>query len=88
MNATPTHKSSDGHRRLRRTGEGRMLGGVAGGLARHFNLDVTLVRVILVALVFLGGSGIPLYAAGWLLIPEEGSDLAIADAVVRHAGGC
>ena len=30
-------------------------------------------------LVFLGGLAVPLYLAGWLLIPEEGSDTSVAE---------
>ena len=29
-------------------------------------------------LTFVGGAGIPIYLACWLLIPEEGSDESIA----------
>lgn len=62
--------------RLRRTTkqspEGRHLGGVAGGLARHLDVDPLVVRVALVVLVFFGGAGVVLYIGGWLLIPEEG----------------
>jgi phage shock protein PspC (stress-responsive transcriptional regulator) len=56
--------------------EGRHVAGVAGGLARHFDIDPVLVRVLLVVLVFFGGAGLLLYGAGWLLIPEEGSEHA------------
>jgi phage shock protein PspC (stress-responsive transcriptional regulator) len=66
--------------RLRRTTkaspEGRHIAGVAGGLARHFDVDPVIVRVVLVVLVFFGGAGLLLYGAGWLLIPEEGSQRA------------
>jgi phage shock protein C len=39
---------------------------------------VLLVRIALVVLCFLGGIGVPLYLAGWLLIPDEGADQSIA----------
>jgi phage shock protein C len=73
-------------RLLRRPADGRILGGVAAGLARYFALDVAHVRIILVALSFLGGAAVPLYLAAWVLIPAEGSDIAIADEVLNHAG--
>jgi len=69
---------------LRRSVDGRMFGGVASGFARYFNLDATLVRVIFVVLALLGGGGVLIYAASWLLIPEQGSDVAIASSLVNH----
>jgi phage shock protein PspC (stress-responsive transcriptional regulator) len=59
--------------RLRRTRDDRRVAGVAGGLARHLDIDPIIVRVALVVLVFFGGSGLLLYGAIWLLVPEEGS---------------
>jgi phage shock protein PspC (stress-responsive transcriptional regulator) len=59
--------------RLRRSVQDRHIAGVAGGLARHLDIDPIIVRVALVVLVFFGGSGLLLYAAAWLLVPEEGT---------------
>lgn len=59
--------------RLRRATDDRKIAGVAGGLARHLDIDPIIVRVALVVLVFFGGSGLLLYGAIWLLVPEEGS---------------
>jgi phage shock protein C len=73
-------------RLLRRSLDGRILGGVAAGLARYFAVDVAHVRIALVALSFLGGAGVPLYLAAWVLIPAEGSGVAIADEVLNHVG--
>jgi phage shock protein C len=47
-----------------------MLAGVAGGMLRYLNADVTLVRVIIAALVLFTGAGVALYVAAWLLIPR------------------
>jgi phage shock protein PspC (stress-responsive transcriptional regulator) len=63
---------------LRRPADGRMLAGVAAGLARYLNVDVTIVRIVLAVLAIVGGVGVPLYLAGWLLIPEEGSQQSLA----------
>ena len=57
-----------------------MLAGVAGGIARYLNADVTLVRLIIAALVLFTGAGAVLYLAAWLLIPADGEDQAPAAA--------
>jgi phage shock protein PspC (stress-responsive transcriptional regulator) len=60
--------------RIRRTvGPDRKVAGVAGGLARHLDIDPILLRVAFVVLVFFGGAGLLLYGACWLLLPEDGS---------------
>jgi phage shock protein PspC (stress-responsive transcriptional regulator) len=61
-----------------------MVAGVAAGLADFFDVDPTLVRVGFVVLSCLGGLAIPLYLAGWLLIPEEGTDLSVAEELLVH----
>jgi phage shock protein PspC (stress-responsive transcriptional regulator) len=66
---------------LRRSGDERMLAGVAGGIARYLNADVTLVRVIIIAaLALFTGAGAALYIAAWLLIPADGDDEPVAAA--------
>ena len=55
-----------------------MLAGVAAGIARYLDADVTLVRIIMVALFLITGSGAALYIAAWLLIPRDGQDQSIA----------
>jgi len=62
--------------------DGRMLAGVAVGLARYLNVDVTLVRVVLVVLAFVGGAGVPLYLAGWLLMPDEATGRSFASEII------
>jgi signal transduction histidine kinase len=55
--------------RLYRTSEGRLIGGVARGLAGHLGLPVSWVRIVFVALATLGGLGILLYAVFWFVVP-------------------
>ena len=62
--------------RLRRSATDRKIAGVAGGLARHLDIDPLVLRVTFVVLVFFGGAGLLLYGACWLLVPEEGSEKA------------
>jgi phage shock protein PspC (stress-responsive transcriptional regulator) len=63
---------------LRRPVHDRMLAGVAAGIADYLGADVTIIRIVLAVLAFVGGAGVPIYLACWLLIPEEGSDQSIA----------
>ena len=56
----------------------RMLAGVAAGVARYLGIDATIVRIVLAVLTVVGGAGVPVYLAGWLLIPEEGASQSIA----------
>ncbi|HEX6676643.1 MAG TPA: PspC domain-containing protein [Actinomycetes bacterium] len=58
-------------RKLYRSRSDRKLGGVCGGLASYFNLDPTLMRVLFVVLAVLGGSGVILYLALWIIVPNE-----------------
>jgi phage shock protein PspC (stress-responsive transcriptional regulator) len=58
-------------RRLYRSRSDRVIAGVCGGLARYFRIDPVIVRVVAVALVFLGGAGVLLYLAAVLMVPDE-----------------
>jgi len=55
-----------------------MLGGVAAGIARYLDVDVTLIRIAFAVLTVIGGAAVPVYLAAWLLIPEDGTDQSIA----------
>ncbi|MFP5219329.1 MAG: PspC domain-containing protein [Actinomycetes bacterium] len=59
---------------LVRLRSGRAFGGVAAGLAAHLGLPVLWVRVAFAVLAVAGGSGIVLYAAYWLVLPQAGED--------------
>lgn len=50
----------------------KMLGGVCGGLADYFNVDVVLIRLLWVFAILAGGIGVIAYIAAWIIIPEEG----------------
>ena len=78
VNQPQTHQ-----RQLRRPFEGRMLTGTAAGVADYFGFDPMIARIGFVVLTFIGGAGIPLYLAGLLLIPDEGSDESIAASLLH-----
>lgn len=71
------------NRGLVRPRDARWLGGVCEGLARYFELPTAVYRIAFVVLAFAGGTGILLYAAAWLVIPEEGAADSIAAAELR-----
>lgn len=62
--------------KLRRSASDRKVAGVAGGLARHLDVDPLVLRVAFVVLTFFGGAGLILYGACWLLVPDEESGRA------------
>ncbi len=70
-------------RPLYRPFQDRMLAGVAAGIAQYAGIDATIVRIALAVLTVLGGAGVPLYIAGWLLIPEEGATQSIASDIFQ-----
>lgn len=55
--------------RLRLSATDRRIAGVCGGLGAFFDLDPLLFRVAFVVLAFVGGLGILLYLALWLVVP-------------------
>jgi len=60
----------DGVRRLVRRRQGKIIAGVAAGLADYFHVDPVLVRIAFVAAALAGGTGVIAYLAGWLLMPD------------------
>ncbi len=60
-----------GINRLRRARSDRWIGGVCGGLAQATGVDSWIWRLILVALLLFGGTGLVLYLLLWIFVPEE-----------------
>jgi phage shock protein C len=58
-------------RRLMRPRAGRKIAGVCAGFANHFDLDVTLVRLVWLVVVIFAGTGLLAYLIGWIVIPGE-----------------
>lgn len=68
-----------GTRRLTRRRHGRLVGGVAAGLARYLGVDPVVVRIGFVVLAFVPfpGFGVLVYLAMLLLVPEQDTDGAV-----------
>ena len=71
-------------RRLFRSKDDRVIGGVAGGLGRYFAVDPIFFRIGFVALTFFGGAGLFLYLAGWIFVPPEGGTGHALDPRLRN----
>ncbi|MGD8781776.1 MAG: PspC domain-containing protein [Ignavibacteria bacterium] len=57
--------------KLFRSRKNRVLGGVAAGIAEYINLDVIIVRILMIVLTIFNGIGILLYIILWIVLPEE-----------------
>jgi PGF-CTERM protein len=68
---------------LRRSRSDRKALGVAGGLGQWAGVDPLVFRVLFVVLTVFGGSGLLLYALGWLLVPEDGETESEAQRLVN-----
>jgi phage shock protein PspC (stress-responsive transcriptional regulator) len=80
-----SENNSGGGRRLVRLKEGRMVAGVCAGLAVHFKVDVTIIRLLFGVFTFFYGLGALLYVIAWAILPEEGEGESIVESFVnRH----
>lgn len=66
-----TYTRTDAPRRLFRDPDEKLLGGVAAGLAAYLGWDITLMRILMIVLVFVPYCPmIILYIIGWIVMPE------------------
>ena len=59
------------NRRLYRCRHDQRIAGVASGVAEYFDADPTIVRILWVLSIFLGGMGLLLYIAMAIIVPLE-----------------
>jgi phage shock protein C len=60
------------NKKLYRDEHHKMVGGVCAGLADYFNMDVTVVRLLVAFGVFIGGFSIIPYFILWIVLPKKG----------------
>ncbi|OGO16269.1 MAG: hypothetical protein A2Y93_07845 [Chloroflexi bacterium RBG_13_68_17] len=58
-------------KRLYRSRDERIIGGVCGGLGKYLTMDPTVVRLIFVLLALAGGPGLLIYLIMLIVVPEE-----------------
>jgi phage shock protein C len=62
-------------KKLRRSSTDRMVAGVCGGWAQLLGVDAAVLRILLVAATIFGvGTPVLIYAACWILMPEDTAD--------------
>jgi phage shock protein PspC (stress-responsive transcriptional regulator) len=74
-------------KRLERKRHGRWIAGVCAGLGGYFGLDPTVIRVVTLVLVLFGGLGPLAYVIAWVLMPEEGDPVSIAERLINSTDG-
>jgi len=74
--ALPAAHPAAGAPRLHRRAEGRLLGGVAAGIADHLGLPRPAVRLAFVVLLGASGLGAVLYAVFWAVLSLDPADRA------------
>lgn len=68
---TPARPPGAARPALYRRADGRIVGGVSGGLADHLGLDAVAVRAVFVLLTAFGGAGVLAYALFWIFTPID-----------------
>ena len=68
---------SAGYKKLCRSRDNRIIGGVCGGLGEYLGVDPTAIRLIYIILALWFGSGILAYIIFLILVPEEPVDSTI-----------
>jgi len=56
--------------RLKKSYNDRKIAGVCGGLAEHLGIDSTIIRVLFLAGVLLGGGSLLIYLLFWFVMPN------------------
>lgn len=56
-------------KRLMRSSRDKKIAGVCAGLAEYFDLDPTIIRVVWLLAIFLGGTGVLAYLILWIVLP-------------------
>ncbi len=70
-NQSKSGKDQTPFRKLHRSIHQKVLGGVCGGLAEYFNIDVIIMRVLWVLFTLMGGAGLLAYIICWIIIPQR-----------------
>ncbi len=73
-------------KKLYRSRTERKIWGVCGGLAKYFDIDPTIVRVIAVVSIFFTGLGIIAYIVMAIVVPLENSGVTAPKDEIKEKG--
>jgi phage shock protein PspC (stress-responsive transcriptional regulator) len=69
---TPRANAQQAPRRLYRLAYDKKIAGVCSGIAKYLDVDVTLVRILVITIMILsGGVGFLAYIAAWIIMPVD-----------------
>jgi phage shock protein C len=74
-------------KKIYRSKKDSIIGGVCGGIAEYFEIDPTLVRLLAILIVFVGGVGIIAYIVAWIIIPQNPEEVLEQEPVYSSSEG-
>jgi phage shock protein C len=67
----PPMGDPNGRMALSRIRDGKKIAGVCGGIARYFDVDVTLIRIMFILVTVFTGIGAIAYPVCWIAMPQD-----------------
>jgi phage shock protein C len=58
-------------KRLYKSESNKVIGGVCGGLGEYLGIDPTILRIVMVVLIFCHGAGLLIYLIAWICMPKR-----------------
>jgi len=71
-------------KKLYRSEYDRKVAGVCGGIGEYFDVDSSLIRLLWLIMVLLGGAGVIAYIVGMIIIPKNPNDFIEASDVKKE----
>lgn len=71
-------------KRLYRSQDNQMIGGVCAGIAEYFDIDPSIIRIIFAIAFLSNGFGFFLYIILWVILPIESSIEKESDVVIEE----
>ena len=73
-------------KRIYRSKNDKIIAGICGGLAKYFEVDPAIVRIIFILLFFFKGIGFLVYLIMWIVVPYDPNEVRIFHARAGKTG--